>query len=432
MPLLTSLLESASVGVPDSVGQAYNNMNKTGSWVISGINEYKKWTDNNFANIRRYLDAYFNFKRDPTKAIWMVDMLTRKNPVEPPPHMGAEDWNFLRSLLNKAMGKGKSEQKPWCLDPEKSRINPENIIRANSYQNYRNSKDFTLAYGSLYGGPFSGSVAYSDEANSEIYSVSSFETTTGIRTGYRNWYGFEPGSDHLWVVQLYPYKGPGTGNVPGPDLRTVSPTQKTYTPDLPSYYLPEILFSGHADMNKGITDDQNPKWREFSFSDDLPCLSYNLQYGSMQSKQVGLFNGSSFNMPMGFSYNLNFGMDILDDRTDSFRKYMNSYINATYSESKGAIARYDQSAFLIRLTILESEFKVKHEFRLIGVPINYTPQYDGNSSPDLNTVHIDFSIVGQVLPTIKQNYNSQRDQQNDVSRILENWTQITISPNNLV
>jgi len=235
----------------------------------------------------------------------------------------------------------------------------------------------------------------------------------GCAIGYRNWFGFEPGSNHMWDIQLYPYNGPKAEPVTDGGVFSEDPTGFTATPKLPSYKLPSI--SG-----------KSGKEEVFSFGKHCPVLSYTLQFGAQRSKDLPLFNGDSIHMPMGFNYEMIMSLNILDDVFGSFSNWMNLYLNKMYNIGDAAVVRYDQAAVIIRLLVFKNHYAPKYEFRFIAVPYNYSPVIEGDNAPNEVQVHVDFHIIG-MKSGLTGNVIQNEPRQDGVLTTTP-WTDVVISP----
>lgn len=456
MSLLSSLLGDINEKIPDNVGKAYDKTLGVGSWVISGIADYKRWTEDNFARIKNQIDRYFNFKRDPAKALWLADMLLREDPVKIPEYMSSDDWNMLQKIIGFFKGEKYVPGEPSVAHPElyesDSTISvPDEFSSstrvldgyATDESDGTQVKDRLLT-GSTYD-KLTDNADYADKMSEDgdvsyytnlvsVYGDSKLVKSPkdavrwaveelGISSGYSELAGFEPGSDHQWSIQLYPYNGPGRDNI-GEIYSDFS-----LVPALPEYELPKVISKPITEGAKASDYYGNSR---FSFGKQCPCLSYNLSFGNQETKDISLFNNSKIQIPLGFSYNINLQLSIIDDVHGSMKKYMNKYFNMIYSLRDASLARYDMAAFVIRLVILKPGYKTKWDFKFIGVPYNYTPQFEGSEDANPSTISIDFSIVGMVQPTneytdldrvgsasMPQNYNWDQS----------TWTDVIIAPN---
>jgi len=258
----------------------------------------------------------------------------------------------------------------------------------------------------------------------------------GLLTGYKDYAGFEIGSDHDWVIQIFPYphdiedkekfSDKGLGRV-------------SRTPELPCYIVPNFwptMVNNSADKSFGQTmaeaginalssfvgletgiddyqlnttryniDDQyrtqyanstkgGGDIRFVDFSEYCPVISYDLSYGNPKTESYELFNGSSFDTILGFQYNMMLNLSILDDLYGSMRKYFNYYYNQIYDLKNNAIAPYYAIAFDIRLYIFRSGKQIKDALKLIGIPMDYSPRLSGDSEPNESRVDVTFSIIG--------------------------------------
>lgn len=444
MSLLASLLGNAGQSIPDPAGERYNSLLKTGSWVLSGAAEYKKWSDDNFARLKNYLDRYFNFERDPQKALWMVNMLMRKNPVKIPKYMSSDEWSGLQKLWNewiRGRDQGLSDG-PSYKDPNKVYAIPDTkfsadfdgttrnmMLEAGSDNPYESNlltkeilnggsdftkidsmEDFDESPATYYSEFTSAYGTETIKGNNPTEVVKSVVNNLGVSIGYKNYYGFELGSDHSWDIKLKPY-------LPQ-NLRNGSNNGWSKVPELPKYKLPKGLVGEY---------DGTPSSEWFSFGDNCPCLQYNIQFGNQVTKDIKLYNGSQFMIPLGFSYNINIGLDILDDIHGSMKAYMNKYLNSIYDLQTASVARYDQAAFEIDLVVFKPGYIPKVMFGFIAVPVNYTPIYDGQNSPNEETIHIDFSVIGMIKMNESTRINTSEKADDDWKSTT--WTEVTLSAN---
>jgi len=277
----------------------------------------------------------------------------------------------------------------------------------------------------------------------------------GYAAGYRDYAGFELGTNHLWKIEMYPYQSKHGG--------------KTCTPPLPSYYLPALWtmsdryessrpksnillnalnlnwdyeiqktvarmepnevkdlsdkfvnklisnlasrLGGKSESNRAIGND----WRQFNFSDHLPVVSYDLNFGTMRTEAQQLFNGSAIEIFSGMQYNATLNLSIIDDVYLSMHKYWTHYINSIYDINTHSIAPYYNMAFEIVLTIFRAGYKINEKYHFIAVPIEYTPRLDGQQDPTEARIDMTFGIIGLIVPQMKKgsiyaNQNIQRGQ----------------------
>lgn len=276
--------------------------------------------------------------------------------------------------------------------------------------------------------------------------------------GYKDYAGFELGSNHNWIIKLRPYLSQG---------------RTTVTPPLPVYALPNLWSSSNSitstlfdpktndkgkngNWNKLINswtdriientfdrltfgdeiDDmpsestlggvlidaakkaiwgkdedgkaKNPLFRWFSFSKHTPVISYDLNFGTIRTESQRLFNGSSVEMFSGMQFNSTLNMSILDDAYHSMYKYMIEYTNNIYDITTGAMAPYHSMAFEIELIIMRTGNKINHHYKFIGIPIEFTPRLDGSDQPNECRVDLTFGIIGLIKPdNLKSNVYSK-------------------------
>lgn len=248
----------------------------------------------------------------------------------------------------------------------------------------------------------------------------------GYLAGYQDYAGFEIGSNHQWKIEIYPYPHEYD------DIENYSTLgRKSCTPPLPVYFLPNLWkekdsiesclpkstgLSGQLlndltnDVCKDIVKQVVPIMDDvtspdvaaeiaknnvmFSFSRNTPVLSYDLNFGTIKTESLKLFNGNSVEIFAGMNYNATMNMSILDDIYCSMYKYMMLYINSVYDIKTHSMAPYYNCAFQINLKIFRSGGQVNHSFKFIGIPIEFTPRFDGQQEPNEARVDITFGIIG--------------------------------------
>lgn len=227
----------------------------------------------------------------------------------------------------------------------------------------------------------------------------------GWVTMYKDLSGFEMGSNHDWRVEIYPYP-----HEPQHKRLYQQLGRKSVTPQLPEYNLPNVWAVDRREQTVGGYELRTPPYvtvdgydgsmwgngfKKFSFSRDCPVLSYDLTLGSMRTMSLPLFNGSSSEVFAGMTYNATMSVSILDDIYNSMFKYMSNYVNCAYDVKSNSLAPYYNCAFQINLLIFRAAGKVlNHAFKFIGVPIEFTPRFEGTQGPQENIVSVSFGIIG--------------------------------------
>lgn len=387
MPLLTSSIGLAGIAnrlIPDPIGQAYNKVLKTGSWLISGASEFKKYQENNWEKLRLEADRYLNFERDPGKILWLTNLFLRENPVQMPKSMSEEEWGFLKTLWTKWI-KGQN-------GATRNSIYTERLTQANHDRLLEGSLNLNDDYYTAWTTPYGGNWAKGKNPQSITAGVMS---GLGCQVGYRQWAGLSLGSDHMWTIQLKVPSG-------------------TYTPEFPTYMLPDLFSSGGG--------------TEFSFGTNCPAISYSLQWGNQISKQLNLFNEGSLHVPIGFSYNMMLDIDVVDDMHGSFKHYMNKYMNTIYSNDTASAYHYKEITTEVDIIVWKDGYIPKHMFKFYVVPYNYTPIQEGESNIATEFVKVSYSIVGLIRPNTEMEANIAPNSKGDWNNT--KWTQVMLSPNN--
>lgn len=279
-----------------------------------------------------------------------------------------------------------------------------------------------------------------------------------LLAGYKDFAGFEIGSNHMWNITIYPYphsknvvdlykqldRRPVTPALPVyavPNMWRKIPEVKSSVPDPSGLnsvkseaipYVTERLTSyleGETGGTIRITrDDLYNKDRVFfSFSSHTPVLSYDLNLGTIRTDSLKLFNGSQSEIFMGMNYNPIMNISILDDVYGSMFKYMQQYTNCAYDIHSHSLAPYYNCAFEICLTILRAGGQINHRFKFIGVPIDYTPRLEGSSEANELRVDIVFSIIG-FIPYGEPDALTKRVYQNNMGGRAVDSNEGTIDP----
>lgn len=286
------------------------------------------------------------------------------------------------------------------------------------------AKDFYFKYG-YRGDPYNDIKSmdpngYHISLNDVIHNIRSQH----IESDYHILSGFEIGSNHDWMIRLAPYIGP----------------RGTCVPPLPCYMLPRnaVMGSDKSNANSktgfnsssissakaslrnhakkisnkvyakiaeriGTTatelEQSDGKGNFFSFGHDCPCLTYNFNIGTIKTDQLKLWNGDTLDTFNGMNYHMTLNMSVLDDLFGSFTKYWNSYINECYNPTNSSMAPYWASLFVIELIIFRTGKQINWHYKLIGSPIEWSPSFTGEQSPNEMRVDITFGIVGIIQPT---------------------------------
>jgi hypothetical protein len=330
----------------------------------------------------------------------------------------------------------------WDMVSGKGDIKGGDVI----YNQAKISEDSRAANYTKFADPYLGGNA--KKLGDTIADVQKFLSDAGYMAGYKDYAGFELGSNHLWKTEIYPYK---------------SKHGDTCTPPLPAYYLPALwTTSDRYDSSRPKSDillnalnlnwdyeiqktvarlepnevkDLSDKfvnnlisnlsarlgfksssnraigneWRQFSFSRNCPVVSYDLNFGTMRTEAQQLFNGSAIEIFSGMQYNATLNLSIIDDVYQSMHKYWTHYINSIYDINTHSIAPYYNMAFEIVLTIFRSAYKINQKYRFIAVPIEYTPRLDGQQDPTEARIDMTFGIIGLIQPDGKSK-NLYRDE----------------------
>jgi len=390
---------------------------KLNKWLNNGLSRTAEFLGlgNDYQNIIKYFQRWNNIGEDPTVLLYTIKSILTDGVVKLPPNMTTEELRNLKNALEgwyAGLDSSKYAQPRSIPDSEVDQkmmdrnymaempIKPDSYIPIADKDIYEKVVDIPSPetevqkqvqlkpgmdqtnpawkkYNWVYDSPYSGGKDVITASNPEQLIKELNSNSRGYGIGYKYVQGFEMGSTAKWNIQLYPYSNTNKG------INTGFPSDSgryCLVPPLPEYTLP---LPG------------NEKGQTFSFSKYCPVLSWNLNYGTMDSMNLPLFNGSSMQIPNGFRYSMVLNLSILDDVYLSMDKYFRNYLNSIYKPADSAMAPYWATLFWIPITIFTPNYDINYRFNLIGAPINYTPQYEGSdNTSDEARISIDFSIVG--------------------------------------
>lgn len=256
----------------------------------------------------------------------------------------------------------------------------------------------------------------------------------GLLSSYKDFAGFEMGSDHMWKIRILPYP------YDQEDVAVFNSLGRTsVVPPLPCYTLPNMwkesdksdssikgyangLIRKHTDItpnrlsinvphgSPGLTGvyssiSGGPSTSNgatvFSFSHNPPVLSYDITVGAIRADSLRLFNGSSAEVMAGMSYNAMMSISILDDVYGSMKKYMATFINSAYDIVTNSMAPYYAIAFQLELIILRAGGQINYHHKFIGVPTEYTIRHSGSQdTTEEGRVDLTFGIIGYKTPKL--------------------------------
>lgn len=300
------------------------------------------------------------------------------------------------------------------VSPRMTTMGPRNY----AYDSFKFNSKKALADYNSYNDPYEGR-ARTLSKSGDFREIVQELRGLGLLTNHKKLTGFEIGSNGDWFIQIYPYP------YEKDDVSFYkSIGRNCLTPSLPSYLIPfSAPYSNTGNPNNKIVDDVTRNLLKdyiqpingdkllldnyvavtkdifqnstlFSFSRDLPCLSYDLNIGGLKNESIPLFAGSAIQVPTGMSYNATLNVSILDDVYGSMYNYMIEYINTIYDNRNGSIAPYFAAAFQINLIIMMPGSQIKYKYKFIGVPIEFNARLDGASDGNEARVDVTFGIVG--------------------------------------
>jgi hypothetical protein len=477
VPTIEELLSKGVVKLPRPLGGTLDpSIISAAQTISSGVSTYTALLSA-WKSAQRFFGESSS-DTTPKKALFIANSLLKRDVVELPPYMGGEDIDILRNVLTTGLGfqdpiqgigniakgvgqLGNSSKGPRVISkqiydvnkstfagtnaalPKDRALNVESgtikVIKSSSesdsffsttpdnyYEdfsldvkesgNYRKMFEFvnpvewlksdekinklksddgevvSTAYDKVFD-PYGECVDISTPAQIKRY------LTEDLSFGYQRWAGFELGTDHLWDIRMEPYIDHGG----------------SYLKEFPTYRVPRVGANGVV------------KVAEFDFGKYLPVVAYSLSFGNQVSKDIPLYNSSSMQFPVGFSYNIVLTLDIVDDVFHSMKNYINQSMNAIYNLDRNEVAVYYQAAWLVDLVIYKPGFEKSYRVKLIGCPVNYSFAHDGQSEPSAAQVHLELAIVGMKSYTnidVSQNPIGKNDWAKGV-----NWTEVTLNPN---
>lgn len=163
---------------------------------------------------------------------------------------------------------------------------------------------------------------------------------------------------------------------------------------------------------------------DFDFGEFLPCTDYALEFGKQKTLEIPLFNGK-FTIPVGFNFDINLTLNIVDDIYHSMKKYLVQCINNIYNVDKNEAVPFYKTAWVIDLTVFRSGFEKNYRVKLIGCPINYSHSYNGEQEAKKTMLNLSIGIIG-IIDTV----NSQIGENNWEKKT--SWTQVSLNPNGKV
>jgi hypothetical protein len=213
--------------------------------------------------------------------------------------------------------------------------------------------------------PYIGNVKTVDSPKEVIHYLE----THHMSFSYKSWGGYELGSDNIWNIRIRQFIGHKS------------------VPKLPTIVYPISISNDRLNL---VTRNLG----EF-----CPCISYSLNIGSLGSKPIALTNGSSFSIPTSFQYNMTLSVDIVDDVYKSWYNYMCKYMNCLYDAKHNTALTLTDAAIEIELAIFRPGFLMNYRLRMYAVPTNFNNSLIGESEAQVNTVHVDYSIIGLDYPS---------------------------------
>jgi hypothetical protein len=246
--------------------------------------------------------------------------------------------------------------------------------------------------------PYLGNIKTVDSPSEVIH----FLEAHNLSFSYKYWTGYELGTDNIWAIKLRRFKG------------------KHLVPKLPRI---AYVYSYAENKNEDSLSVR-------ALGEYCPCISYSLNIGNSGAKQIPLINGASFSIPMPFQYNMTIGLDLVDDVYKSWYNFMCNYMNAIYDVKSNSILPFTESAIEIELSIFRPGFLMNYRLRMYAIPTNFNNSLMGEAEAQVNTVHIDFSIIGIHYPVNKNSafFSNENDANGSANKNALKWNDIYPHP----
>jgi len=389
--------------------------------VVNGVNsgyvDSSKFDKVKLAHLLKSINPVFNTKGlDPVKLLQATLMVAEdKKRLPLPEHTQNDTTQIFQADAGFHNYSEESEGQNQTRDSFDEQFDP-------------NSERVNKIYRSIIS-PYVDSNGPKPEVKDTLTAVQQVSQTLNVDIGRGSLGAFEPGSNHQWRIQLYPYERNGvdisldaSAEVEGSGRLNEGANQYNIVPPLPWYPISIEKDPSKSDLPLGVPSI-------FHFGYHCPAIQYSLSLGNTQSKSIPLFNNSNFQVPNGTAYSPTLTMSVLDDVYGSFRNWYHKYLNNLYDLKSGSIPRFDTAALLVRLIIFKPNFQPKYEFRFICVPDTYSIEFQGTNDSDEELVQLNLSIVGMLK--MRNTYAPGQwapGGNYDTERSKMTWTDITMSP----
>lgn len=202
--------------------------------------------------------------------------------------------------------------------------------------------------------------------------------------------------NHMWDIRISPY------------IRFKD--DKTFVPPM-GVAKSEWYPINAADQARENKLDENQKKEHYvkgtvgDFEDNMPILSYDLDFKTLVSKEIELFAGGAISVPELIRQTSHMSMQVLDDENKRWRRWFQRYIESMYNEKTGFVQPYKNCCVKIHVYQYRSDLQWLSHKIFLGVLKNYQVLSSGSGSGQGNAdlIDVEWSIVGEL--DISQNDN---------------------------
>lgn len=141
------------------------------------------------------------------------------------------------------------------------------------------------------------------------------------------------------------------------------------------------------------------------FEDSMPVLSYDLDFMSLQSKEVELYGGASIAVPEILRKSPTLSMQVMDDENKRWRRWFQRYTEMMYDQVNNVARPYKPCCVTITIYQYRTDFAVLSHKVYIALLKNYQvlSTGSGGGSGNADILDIEWSIVGEFAVTPKFN-----------------------------
>lgn len=191
-------------------------------------------------------------------------------------------------------------------------------------------------------------------------------------------------SQDLWDVSIRPYHYKGIPNLAIPPINDATSRQLTLSSNefrnsvLPSYV--------HAEV----------------FNDYVPIIEFDVDYKSQVMKQFDLVHGSLLTIPESMKYDASMNLSIVDTANKRWRRWLKDWSDALYNEKTNIAVPYKNSCLLVDVIQYREDWKLLSKMSYLCTLSNYQQKTVGASTPGVDIIEVELSIVGRLVEYSKQ------------------------------